>query len=449
MKSTSGKPVQKLVLALSLLAALPLAAARPVARWDVVPFQRIEGVFNAGVVAFHDKAVKVRFTVNGQAVHTAEKPEKNPRTGVLEHVLPLDVSKYEDGPLTIGAIALADGEEGFKLPFITLYANSRHTQGSHKKIWVDPKKGNDFSTGAKNAPVMTLKRAVALAGDGGTVYLTPGEYTAKTIGGGRDRNFWTTIQPSPGCRRSQVKIGAGRTGTDKLRFRFVELFCDVADDYGKIIMGEGGSTMGWFDGCKMYNKQGRWSGKTEPFGNKLRAFVTGGETTEMSCGPDAELVRAHALKAIAHCAFKGGGKLVANCTVNDLDAGDTDCEAEFYKAIAFAPNQIDDVIICGVDAKDCKAKAVSCARIFNSAFVDMSIETEAGATTYSHFSNAIENVLFKNVKISGQKWVWMQKPNGKPAVMPRDVRLVDCDIEEMTGFAPLDGSNGILVTKTK
>ena len=39
-----------------------LFAARPVARWDVVPHQRVTGVFKAGVVAFHEKGVKVADT---------------------------------------------------------------------------------------------------------------------------------------------------------------------------------------------------------------------------------------------------------------------------------------------------------------------------------------------------------------------------------------------------
>ena len=41
-------------------------AARPVARWDVVPYQRIDGVFKAGVVAFHDEGVQVVFEVAGK-----------------------------------------------------------------------------------------------------------------------------------------------------------------------------------------------------------------------------------------------------------------------------------------------------------------------------------------------------------------------------------------------
>jgi hypothetical protein len=41
------------------------AAARPVARWDVVPDQRVSGVFRAGVCAFHEDGVRVAFSLNG------------------------------------------------------------------------------------------------------------------------------------------------------------------------------------------------------------------------------------------------------------------------------------------------------------------------------------------------------------------------------------------------
>ena len=433
-------------LAVALATSVSAFAARPVARWDVVPFQRVSGVFKAGVVAFHEKGVSVRFIVNGKTVHTASKPELNDRTGVVEYVLPLATAKFPDGPLTIGALAIVEGEQSYRLPYIQLYANNKRSQGSSKTIWVDCKNGNEFSEGTKEAPVRSIKRGVELVGDGGTVYLKPGDYSAKMIGGGLSRKYWTTIQPAPGFRRSEVKIRGGRTGTEKLRFRLVELYCDVSDGFGKIIMGEKGETMAWFDGCRMYNRQGRWSGETEPFGNGLRAFVTGGETSAMSNGPAAELVRGHTIKNIAFDAFSGSDRLVVNSRVMDIDPGDMDGDPDFYRGLAREPDWIHDVILYNVSASDCKVRVMSGARMRDSAFVDLNVATSAGDDVHSYFSDLLDNILFVNVKISGQGLVWMQSKNGRTDVIPRDVRFFGCDIPAMSGFEPLDGSSGILVT---
>ena len=49
--------MKKSILLLSAVLAGAAFAARPIARWDVVPYQRISGTFKAGVVAFHEKSV--------------------------------------------------------------------------------------------------------------------------------------------------------------------------------------------------------------------------------------------------------------------------------------------------------------------------------------------------------------------------------------------------------
>ncbi|MBE6382776.1 MAG: hypothetical protein E7049_07175 [Lentisphaerae bacterium] len=443
------KTVMMKLLATAAIASSTITAfaARPVARWDVVPYQRVAGQFKMGVVAFHEKGVQVEFTINGRDTYTADKPTMNDRVGVYEYVLPLETSRYEDGPIAISATVTTEGEPPTRLPYLQLYVNNKKTQGSQKVVWVDSTNGNEFSDGTKQSPVQSIKRGIALAGDGGTLYLMPGEYSAKMLGGGTERKFWTTVQPAPGHRRSEIKIKGGRTGTEKLRFHLVELYCDISEGFGKIIMGEGGSTMGWFDGCKMYNRQGRWSGETEPFGNKLRAFVTGGETSAMTKGPDAELIRGHVLKSLAGNAFFGSDRLIVACRAIDIDAGETSQEADFYRGTAFAPNWIHGVILYNVSCLDCKARAISGIRMRDSAFINVTVRTSAGSLVHSYFSDMLDNLLFRNLKIEGQDWVWMQGNDGRAAVIARDVRFLGCSIPQMSGFEPLDGSHGILVTE--
>ena len=89
-----------------LLAALVLAASRgafaaprPVAQWDVVPFQRVSEPFKAGVVAFYDKPFHVEFTVNGKAAASVDRKSMNDRTKVEEHWFLLDPAKIDPASL--------------------------------------------------------------------------------------------------------------------------------------------------------------------------------------------------------------------------------------------------------------------------------------------------------------------------------------------------------------
>ena len=430
---------------LSSLAAAQLFAGRAIARWDVIPYQRVSSVFKAGVVAFHEKGVTVEFTVNGKKVHTATRPELNGRTKVWEYVFPFDATKYPDGLVKLGAKALVEGEPAYELPVVELYANTKKTQGARKSIWVDPKNGNEFADGSETNPVNSIKQAVQKCGDGGTVYLMPGTYPAKMVGGGKDRKYWTRILPAKGVKRSQVKIASGRTGTEKLHFINCELYCDVSDGYGTVIMGEGGQTMAWFDNCRMYNKQGRYAGTTAPFGNKLRAFVTGGVTEDLSNGPNCELVRNHEVRTIANDAFQGNDCLVVNTKVSDLDGTGTSADPDIFNGFATGDKWVGDVILFNVAATDIKAKALSGQRLRDSAFVNLSVEATGGDLVLTRFSEDMENVLFAHLTLVGQAWQWMQARNGRGNYKPKDVRMYNLVLKQMEGFETCDGSQGLLV----
>ena len=423
----------------SVCASSALHAGRPVARWDVVPYQRISGTFNAGVVAFHEKALKVVFSLGGTPVRTVEAPEFNPRTKVWEYVLPIDTTQLPDGELKLGAEVTAEGEPPTELPELVLYANAKKTQGSRKFVWVDPVKGNEFADGTKDHPVRSIRQGIRCAGDGGVVLLQPGVYQSKLAGGGKDRRFWTVITPAPGVSRDQVKIAGGRPGTEKLRWRNVELFCDCSEGYGAIIMGEGGDTMAWFENCRFTNKAGRYGGSTSPFGNRLRAFVTGGETTEMGNGPCCEFVRGHAVRSIASDAFSCNDCLVVNSSVDGIDPGPTTADSDVFNGFATGDKWIHDVILYNVKATDVKAKGIAGQRLRDSAFVNVLVENTGGDLVYSRFSEAMENVLFAHLTLVDQKWQWMQTKNGRGDFKPKGVSLVNCVFKDMDGYDPAAG----------
>ena len=210
------------VVALAFTA--PLMAQKPVAAWDVVPHQRVDGVFNAGIVAFCDKPLSVEFTINGKTFSKTSSLSENPRTGVKEYVVAFPAGRLSqalgDREFKLGAKVYSEsGEAPLVMPDISIYSNGRGTLGSSNVVWADSRSGNEFAVGTKDAPVKSLAQAVKKAGDGGTVYLRAGTYSLKMLGGGINRKYWTLITSAPGTKRGDVKILAGRTGTEKLHFK--------------------------------------------------------------------------------------------------------------------------------------------------------------------------------------------------------------------------------------
>lgn len=434
-----------LALTVSFALAGVALAGRPVARWDVVPFQRVEGPFKLGVVAFHEKGVKVEFSVNGKKVWIAKKAIRNDRTGLFEHIFPFDASKYKDGPVTLSATAITKGEEPYKLEDLVLYADSGKTQGSRNVVWVDGVKGNDYAKGTKDDPVRSFKRGVAVAGDGGTVYLCPGVYPLKMLGGGTSRKFWTRVMPAPGSDDGAVEVCGGRPGTDKLKFENLKLTCDAGPgDIRPIVAGESSVISVWFDNCTLSNVKGRYVGVSKPFGNGVRGFVTGGVTRDMTYGPRCEFVRGHEVRSIAGEAFTGGDCLIANVKVSDIDpSGCNIDESDLYQGFARPPRWIENAILYNVVATDCKCCAIMSRQVRHSAFVNISFEGVSETRCQTKFSEGLENVIFARVVLNGQSWWWVKTDAGRDDVKPVDVRLFGVKAQSFHGY---DDDKGIRAT---
>ncbi|MBS3088949.1 hypothetical protein J4402_04205 [Candidatus Pacearchaeota archaeon] len=84
----------------------------PIARWDVVPYQRINAgeTLNLGVVAFSKEGIdRVEFIISGQGysggMKTATEMSLNPQTGVWEYWVPLSASEFSsDGVINVEAV---------------------------------------------------------------------------------------------------------------------------------------------------------------------------------------------------------------------------------------------------------------------------------------------------------------------------------------------------------
>lgn len=422
-----------------LLSTGDARAARPVARWDVIPDQFFDGVFEAGVCAFHVDGVSVEFSANGKALATIQNPTLNPRTQVWEFFVPLRAADFPDGPVEIKARAVSQGTvaEAYDLPPLLLYANSRGTLTVKDDIWVDAVKGDDANAGTKASPLQTLAAAVKKTSSGGTVNLMPGVYSSAALGGGSSRKFWTTIQAAPGVPRDQVEVSPGRPGTDRLRWKGLTLFCDFEGKYTTILSGENGKHRVWLDDCVAYNKKGRWAGNSNLFGNRYTSYITGGVTREMNNGPDGEIIRNHTLENIASDAWTGGGKLVVNSTCIGIDPGKTGAHPDFHQSHAKEPGWVEDVILYNVRGYDCRSQGLFGVRLRNAAFVNVEFQ-KADTVMLSQYSGPMENVLFLHLTIVGQSWLWRE------GYSPKDVVMLNSVLVKMSGHST-DGSEGLLV----
>ncbi len=448
--------MRKILLAGVLsLTVSPLFAARPVAAWDVVPYQRVKGTFTVGVVAFHDKAVKVEFTINGKRFGKAvENPLINERTGVEEYFIPFPAGKLSeklgDREFSLGASVVVEGEEPYKLQPLTIYANGKGTLGSKKIIWVDSENGNEFAAGGESSPVKTLARAVKMAGDGGTVYLKPGTYNLRMLGGGFERKYWTMVTTAPGVDRNTVKVFPGRPATEKLHFKNLNFYCDCdVGEYTSIVMGEGGKTSAWFDNCIFTNLKGRHAGEAYPFGNKLIAYVTGGATYDITAGSPAVILRDHIFKSVARNVIANGKSLVVNCKIDDVKPGD-ETSADILTLYANYPEWTGDLIVYGLKASNVACRVFSLRRLRDSAFVNVVFDDiTAQDGVYSIVSEAVENVLFVNFSLLGQELRLALSKEGRNDFKPVDVIMKKCNFDVIRGCVSHDGSKGFDLRDSK
>lgn len=433
------KCVSIYIVSLLLFAALPALAARPVARWDVVPYQRVSGTFNAGVCAFHIDGVKVEFFVDGKPALTVENPALNPRTKVWEFFLPLDTTARADGPVTLTARATSLGAkpESYDLPPMPLYANAKGTLTVAPKsaIWVDELKGADSNPGTKDSPMQSLQAAAKAVPIGGTIYLAPGTYSPNALRGpgGDERPYWTTIEAAPGVARKDVEIISGRPGMQRIRWRNVTFVCDPPDKggYAPILAGEGTRHMVWFDNCKNYCRKGRWAANSN-LTNRYVAFVTGGVTFDMCNGPDGVLVRDHVIDTLTSDAWTGSGRLVVNCRCFGIDPGTTGAHPDFHQSYAKEPGWVEDVILYNVLGYDICAQGLFGARLRNSAFVNVFVDRVPKGFFHSQYSGPVENVLFFHVGLVHQPWAW------RKGIEPKDIKIRNCLFPSYAEHSPAD-----------
>ena len=346
------------LLAISICLFFPLScfALTPIARTDVVPYQRIEygKTFSFGVVAFSKAGIdRVEFAISGQGysggIKTASSMTLNTRLahpttdgppghtgwpGVYEYYVEISSSEFtSDGAVTVTPTVFGKDGGSRALDAVTMIVEAT-APGSHIEAWVDSSNGNDATgeIGNSNKPFETISTAVTRAqaanggvSDGNIIYLKEGTYTLGNASANTSGE-WLTIKCAIGTSRNNVTINSGGeidTNTDLLKIEGVTISSSGVQ-YGQII--ETADSTVWIDNCVLTCSQGRWvsAGSTNPNTYPVAGatFITDtyNYDVDKASTAGAQIVRNVTIYKIAEDAARNGALLV-NLRIDDMDNG--------------------------------------------------------------------------------------------------------------------------------
>jgi len=434
----------------------PGADCKAIARWDVVPFQTFDGIFEIGVVAFHINGIDtVEFSLEG-GPWTPAIPvmTENPRTGVKEYWVKLDASLLPDGPCEVRAIAyptvgiprvLGGGlnPSSSELGEYSLFMNSNanHTLPEIAK-YVSPTGNDAAGDGSSSNPFASIMKAAHAIGvqgggkaDGGIVYLLPGDHVFGTYTFAlmtTNSSRWVTLRPAPGFTRNDVRIVA--SGNGGLRLPLVHLE-DLTVTAALAAAGEAPKV--WADNCLFTGASPAenisWLSSTSWKGG---IFVTNSVfTNTLRAVSSYELTRNVACDYIGGDAFKNPF-LVLNCEVRNIISAGTDTHRD---AMQFYGSNFENIIVQRFVAVENNNSQVFFARrdlaqdgVFtNSAFVDSQFRS---VTSKSQWGQAANHVLFWNNAFLGTQFVIRDDSdsgsNGFLTTLA-NVSILDCVFQEM------------------
>ncbi|MDD5148478.1 MAG: hypothetical protein PHH08_03365 [Candidatus ainarchaeum sp.] len=338
----------------------------PVARWDMVPYQRINAgeTLNLGVIAFSKNGIeKIEFSITGQGysggTKTATTMALNPQTNVWEYWVPLSANEFSsDGTITIEATATGKdggirnkttGGGGLGLDALTFNVNPNNGL-PQPAAWVDIR-GND-ETGAVNdsaKPFRTIGRAVdgirlwkqsngyANNSDGGIVRLNPGDHNMEN---GRIwseipmENEWVTITTAAGGNKANTSLRNGNGGTPRLKLLKIEgitLKSSATNNFA--VYNQLANASIWIDKSDLIGP-GRYveAGYTIMLGPNQSLYYTDDYFTALDFAvAGAKIARNVTIEHIGEDAFRQTS-LIANSRADDLSPDIADLAGAVYTA---------------------------------------------------------------------------------------------------------------------
>jgi len=404
--------------------------ARAIARWNVVPFQKIDTEIEIGVVAFHMNGIeRVDFSANGGKIISVRIPKFNKRTKVLEYSVRLQVEGLKDQKIDLRATAIPNSGVSRDLEPLILFANA---QGRYdgKTVYVTNKKIQGTENGTEKSPFSSIAKALKKAGDGGRVILLdPGFYSLAGKTGLKGIDTWISIEGRSNLDRRNIILGLKerklvRLDVDKLKFKNVSL--DVGSYiqiYPEI------TTFVWFDDVRWFDGKG-WAYKHK--GQNLIPvrtskyiggyFVTKSVSEDSLYGfPDAKLVRNSHLERISGDALQGV-QMVLNVTVNNMDGNVRAHHSDILQYFG----DFDNVIVFGLKATN----IYNTQNIFldhykstfqNMAFVNIAVDNKKGNPPFTQLNSRQNHILFYYLSMPSQSWILRDDMPNKKKFAPKNV----------------------------
>lgn len=438
--------------------------AKAIARWDVVPYQTFEGIFEIGVVAFHINGIdRVEFSLDGGPWTAVKEMTLNPRTNVVEYWTALDASRSPDGPIEVRAIAhpkkgiprvlggedvtVANGEHS-----MPLFANAQQSFVP-QPVFVSLS-GDDAAPGTQGQPVATISRALDVVQDGGEVILLDaGTYEGPANRSQRVMNTrWITVHPAPGLDAEDVTISRPEWSIVRPEVKLLA-WRDIAFNFGYILQYYALEKITWFDKCHWFDEFG-WEHENGRSVN-VRDCYYATDTTAFDmlyAFANARIVRGCGAERISGDVYQNA-KLVVNCSAKNIDGRVLEHHTDLYQMW----NAADNTILYGLEARN----LIQTQSIFlqptyqsppgspryqlsNSAFVNLDIENEIvlrdgqdmGGPPWSQLQTSLAHLLFRNVKLPNQRLMlrtdWSDPTVTNMWFEARDVVFEDCLFHQQT-----------------
>lgn len=371
------------------------ADAKVIARWNVVPFQSIDGPFNVGIVAFHINGIdRIEFQIDDGDIQTTQTMRHNDRTNTTEYWITVDPDALlKDGKgsrnIEISATAYPKSQgiprKLESLP-LTVFAKEKRKD---VVFWVSESGSDRSGDGSKSNPfrqpgkalqaLSKLGKAAQRAGDL-KIYLTKGSYEWGSSGRPSPmlKDRWVTLAAAPGLKRGDVTFPFVK------KARFTPILLKVT---GVTIEGvffspaSGKQSRIWIDDSD-YAGQGRKVGK----GLFFRRGWTGIYFTNMKISdvPNAatatDISRDVKVYNILSDAFSGT-RLVVNSSVDGINRLDTKAHPDVYQ-IYCGNKRRENYIVYGLTATNIKSQGIfmgGCSSLDNIAIVNALIVRPLGS----------------------------------------------------------------------
>ncbi len=416
-------------------------ALTPIARWDVVPYQRItQGeVLNIGVVAFSKAEIdRVNFSISGQGYSGAASQSSytmtfNNQTKVYEYWIPLSANDFtSNGIFTISANVYGKDGGMRSLETLPMIVNATGTFPA-PKAWVGNSGSNTTGqVGNRAAPFASLGGAVnAIQGinggssDGATVYLFEGNYS---LGSGvtSTTNEWLTLTRDEAARKDYTRITNAGTAvrTSYMRFKGITI-----QSSGSLVYLTTRPATIWVDDCVIQGS-GRYVTNSNPVkrdGNdetEYPSYFTDTEIYDVDYGMHRGiLARNVTIKRTGNDPFVNVICII-NAVVEDVDPGSTYWHADGYQSWGPGPR---NRIIYGYYGTDLHAQGLFMRQTvgnpgINNAFVNMFIEMrppgrpgyEGGplALVSGNMTGAWDHLLIWNCSFLGGEFQFYDEPSG-------------------------------------